>query len=117
MASITIDFVAKHPWRMVLVEEGPWDDIESQLRRLQDRLYTAMDAAIDGQLAEQFPESSGQEITIELHGYSLPQEQVSEFFSRFSAHAATIPDYVEAIEGSPHVSFIRFVARFEQIGR
>jgi hypothetical protein len=76
-----------------------------------------MDAAIDGGLAEQFPESSGQEITIELHGYSLPQEQVSDFFSRFSAHATAIPDYAEAIEGSPYVSSIKFAARFEQIGR
>jgi hypothetical protein len=47
---------------MVLVEQGPWaGPIANEMRRLQDRLYGTLDAAIDGQLAEQFPESKGKQ--------------------------------------------------------
>jgi len=34
MTEVTVDFVAKDPWSMVLVEEGPWSDIPSELRRI-----------------------------------------------------------------------------------
>ena len=41
-----VDFIAKGTtpdiWRMVLVEEGPWDEITVELTRLQDRLYECM---------------------------------------------------------------------------
>ena len=62
MGEITVDFIAKDPWQMVLDEEGPWEDVSAHLATLQNRLYSCLDAAIDGQLAEQFPESHGQPI-------------------------------------------------------
>ena len=59
-----VNFVSRtddpNEWRMVLVEQGPWNGgSERELRRIQDRLYGCLDAAIDGQLAEQFPETRG----------------------------------------------------------
>src|SRR5882757_8227165 len=84
-----VDFIARggtaDEWNMVLVEQGPWTgSIESQLRRLQDRLYGTIDAALDGKLAEKFPESKGKKIIIRLDGYNLPKAEVAEFFDRFS---------------------------------
>lgn len=35
---MNIDFVAKNPWRLVLVENGPWDDFEKVLYNIQDKL-------------------------------------------------------------------------------
>lgn len=84
-----VDFVAKDNrqdrWKMVLVEEGPWlNSVEDQLRRIQDRLYGCLDAALDGELARRFPESTGKSIVVQLDCYNLPTEEVSEFFRRFS---------------------------------
>lgn len=98
---------------MVLVEEGPWDDVRSSLRRLQDRLYTCIDAAIEGKLAERYPDSAGANVLIRLDGYNLPMPDAREFFDRFSSAVLELPDYKAALDSSPYVSGIQFVACFE----
>lgn len=113
MSDFQVDFVAKDPWRMILVEEGPWDDLAHELKRLQDRLYSCLEAVIDGQLAEKYPESTGHVVTIELHGYNLPQDEVSIFFSRFSSSVLKLPDYAQAFTESGYVSGVYFFATFE----
>lgn len=113
MSEFKVDFIAKNPWRMVLVEEGPWDDCAYELNRLQERLYSCLDAVIDGQLAEKFPESTGHLVTIELHGYNLPQDEVSDFFSRFSSSVLMLPDYAQALTESAYVTGVSFFATFE----
>lgn len=113
MPEVTVDFITKEPWQMVLVEEGPWDDVSTNLRRLQDRLYSCIDAAIDGKLAELYPESVGASVVIRLDGYGLPMPDSREFFDRFSSAVLDLPDYRAALEASPHVSGVQFVAHFE----
>jgi hypothetical protein len=108
MSEVTVDFITRDPWRMVLVEEGPWEDVEVNLHRVQSRLYTCLDAAIDGRLAEQFPDSVGAHVTVQLECYSLPQEQVSTFFEAFSGGVLEAPDYKEALRASVFVSGIDF---------
>jgi hypothetical protein len=98
MSEVNVDFIAKDPWRMVLVEEGPWDDIAANLRRVQDRLYSCVEAAIDGKLAEQFPESAGGEVVMRLDGYNLPIPEAEQFFDRFAASALESPDYKASLE-------------------
>lgn len=115
-----VDFVAKgetpDEWRMVLVEEGPWTgSIDAELRRLQDRLHGAIDAALDGQLAEKFPESKGKRIIIQLDGYNLPRAEVGEFFDRFSKGVLSTPDYRQALKDSQLVKDISFQVNFETI--
>ena len=108
MSEATIDFITRDPWRMVLVEEGPWEDVQSNLHRVQSRLYTCLDAAIDGQIAEQFPDSIGAHLTLQLECYSLPQEQISTFFEAFSSGVFEAPHYKEALRASAFVSSIDF---------
>jgi len=108
MSEVTIDFITRDPWRMVLVEQGPWEDVQANLQRIQSRLYTCLDAAIEGQLAEQFPDSIGAHVTLQLECYSLPQEQVANFFEAFSAGVLEGPDYKEALRASAFVSSIDF---------
>jgi hypothetical protein len=115
-----VDFVARgetpDEWRMVLVEEGPWDQpIEIELRRIQDRLYGAIDAALDGQLAEKFPESKGKTIIIQLDGYNLPRPEVEEFFDRFSKGALLAENYRQALRENEFVNGIAFRAEFDSI--
>jgi hypothetical protein len=112
MAEVTVDFVVKDPWRMVLVEEGPWEDVSSNLHRVQDRLYACIDAAIQGKLAEQFPESKGADITVQLDCYSLPQEPVSQFFQAFSSGALELPIYKESLQAATFVASVNFAISF-----
>jgi hypothetical protein len=69
---LTIDLVTDRPtdgaFILVLVEEGPWDPDETdvQLRRIQDRLYDCVDAAVDGHLAGKYPDSRGKPVVIRL---------------------------------------------------
>jgi hypothetical protein len=113
MSDVTVDFITKNPWQMVLVEQGPWDDVSANLRRLQERLYTCIDVAIDGKLAELYPESTGASVVIRLDGYNLPMPESQDFFERFSSTVLELPDYKIALETSSHVSRIQFAANFE----
>jgi len=115
-----VDFVARgatpDEWKMVLVEQGPWTGpIENELRRLQDRLYGTIDAALDGQLAERFPESIGKKLVVQLDGYDLPRSEVSEFFDRFSKGILSTADYRRALKNSRFVKDIAFELNFESI--
>ena len=111
-ASFIVDFVARGDsegqWKLVLVEEGPWKNAEAELRRVQDRLYNCIEAAIDGQIATRFPETSGGFMTIQLHGYNLPPVPIQAFWQSFSAQVLTLPEYSEALKASDHVSSIAF---------
>jgi hypothetical protein len=115
-----VDFVAKgatpDEWKMVLVEEGPWrGPVEDQLRRVQERLYGCLDAALEGQLAEKFPESSGKKIIIQLDCYNLPRGEVAEFFDKFSTGVLAVPDYLKALKESQFVRGISFELNFEAV--
>src|ERR1017187_7965684 len=114
MGTVTVDFIAqgesKGTWSMVLVEEGPWpaSETEPNLRRLQERLYNCIEAALGGQLAKQFPESNGGLVTVRLDGYDLPQVEVREFFERFSSSILHVADYASALRQSSFISGIKF---------
>jgi hypothetical protein len=88
---VAIDLITVRPdgaHVLVLVEEGPWepDAVDSQLRKLQGRLYNAVDVAVDGFLASKYPDSKGGPVIIRLDCYDVPRRPVEEFFLRFSDH-------------------------------
>lgn len=107
-----IDFIARgdseQEWKLLLVEEGPWQDLDSELRRLQDRVYNCLEAALDGHVAEQFPGSIRSAIVIQLDGYDLPDEPVSAFWRRFSSQVLSIPDFAQAFASNEFVSDFKF---------
>jgi hypothetical protein len=115
-----VDFVASgdspDEWKMVLVEEGPWfGSIDDQLRRIQERMYGCIDAALDGQLAQRFPESKGKRIILRLDCYNVPQSEVEDFFQRFSSGIFALEDYRQALENSEHVRDFGFEIDFDRI--
>lgn len=107
-----VDFIAKgdtaDTWRMILVEEGPWSEIDLEMTRLQNRLYDCIDAALDGQLSQKFPATLGKNLLIQLDGYNLPEEHVSQFFDVFSNNILLIDDYANALKENAFVKEIRF---------
>lgn len=101
---------------MVLVEEGPWENsVSDNLRRIQDRLYGCVDAALDGQLAQQFPETMGKKLIVQLDCYNLPRDKVTEFFEEFSRGIFALPEYRQALSRSPFVRGIGFEINFDSI--
>jgi hypothetical protein len=115
-----VDFVARGStpdiWLMVRVEAGPWPgSVEENLRRVQERLYGCLGGAIDGQLAEKFPETKGKKIVIRLDGYDLPRMETEEFFARFSHGVLELPDYREALRKSEFVSDISFELNLKEL--
>ncbi|NUR23290.1 DUF6572 domain-containing protein [Frateuria sp.] len=118
--STVVDFVSRgdspDEWRVVLVEEGPWrDSIEEQLGRIQARLYDSIDAILDGQLAEKFPESKGKRVILQLDCYNVPALEVDQFFQRFSSQVFLLDDYRRALQGNPFVREIKLQIQFENI--
>ncbi len=100
-------------YKMVLVEEGPWkDSVEMNLARIQDRLYGCVDAALDGQLAAQFPEALGKTVVISIDCYDVPVGDVREFFERFSKGIFQTEDYAAALKASQFVTDVRFEIGF-----
>ncbi len=114
MSTVTVDFVAQgadpDSWHLVLVEQGPWPaaEVMSELRRVQDRLYGCLDAALDGEVAEKFPDSTVRRITIRLDAYDLPEVEVRDFFNAFASQVLETPDYASALAASQWVSGVDF---------
>ena len=105
MGELTVNFVAFDDERdaclLVLVEEGWSGAVHDNLFQLQEKLYGCLDAALDGQLAEQFPKSKGKTIVVRVDCYDLPQTEVDDFIERFSEGVAELPDY--SADASPFV--------------
>ena len=121
MKSVTVDFIAGDPdlslWQLVLVEQGPWsvESIADNLRRVQTRLYGCLDAALDGQLATQYPDSVSKPLVIRLDGYDLPDNDVRAFFERFSTGIFEMPCYKQALSSNSFVSAVSFRLNLEQL--
>lgn len=117
--TFVLDFVARlsdDEWSLVLVEQGPWQNpLEQELGRIQSNLYECLDAARDGQIAEQFPESKGKAIKIRLDCYDLPEDQIESFFSRFANGVLDTPDYLEASFYNEHIQGVGFEINFDTI--
>lgn len=116
-STFVVDFVvmdSPNHWKMILVEEGPWTGpVEDHLRRIQDRMYECVDAVLDGKLADQFPESKGAHISVELECFNVLRAEVEGLVERFASQVPLLDDYRSALQGSPYTSGISFKASFK----
>ena len=116
--SVVVDFVVRtedpETWRIVLVESGPWEDINQELYRVQDRLYKCVDNLIEGGLARKFPETRNKKILIQFDGYNLPEARFAEFYNSFSSRIFLIPDFAKALKESDSVKEITFSLNLQQ---
>ena len=119
---VTIDFVAFDPeldaWLLVLVEPGPWDDatVEDRLVALQDRLYGCLEAALDGQVAERFPEATDAKVIVRADCYDCygtARDAVDAFVQRFAAGIQDMPEY--SPKSSPWVRSFEVEVTYDQI--
>ena len=110
---VKIDVISKArdgSWVMTLVEEDPWapDELVPNLRRIQERLYGCVDAAIDGHIARLYPESHGKAIVVRLDCYDTPDAPIREFVDQFAAHVCGAADIQRDLKAKGFVSSLRF---------
>lgn len=111
--SVTINLVTQRAdgaFVLGLVEEGEWasDVVDSELRRLQERLYDAVDVAVGGRLTSKYSEAKGRPVVIRLDCCDVPREPVEEFFLRFSDHIRTHSDLQADIRGKGFITGLDF---------
>ena len=106
---------SRNAWKLVLIEEGPWTGpVEDQLRRIQDRLYDCIEAALGGRVAEHFPESMGARFVLQLNCHDTAHAEVKAFFTRFASGILELEAYRQALRESRFVEAIDFAISFER---
>jgi hypothetical protein len=111
---VQVDAITQRPsdgaYILVLIEQGPWGRkrVETQLRRLQGRLYDYLDIAVDGHLAALHPESKGKPVVIRLDCYDTPDAPIREFMAAFSEHVNADKAIQRAIKTGGLVESIAF---------
>ncbi len=117
MSNVIVNFIAFDKARdaclMVLVEENWTKETKDHLRALQDRMFGCLEAALDGQLAEQFPESVGKRIVVRIDCYDVPRHEVDEFVTRFAAGISELPDF--SSKHSPYIAGYAFEVNHDSL--
>jgi hypothetical protein len=100
-----------------LVEQGPWAhaDVPREVRRVQDRLYSALEVILDGKLAELYPETAGKAVVLRLECWGTPDAPVRDFFERWAQHVQSDNEFAPSIARCPHVSSIGFVYKHGEL--
>ena len=119
---LVVDLVTDDPsndeFVLYLVEEGPWEPaaLQGRLKDIQDRLYSAFDAAVDGHLAIRYPDSKGRKIRIQVDVHGVPPPEVESLVALVDNYVNCNADYQRDIQLSDFISSLRIVTR-SQMGR
>lgn len=74
-----IDVIAHDPATdavtLIMHESRPWDGSEEQLFQLQEKLNTYLSFALDGEMAEAYPQFVGKPVRIQLDCHAMPDER------------------------------------------
>jgi len=98
---VTIDYLTRHDatgdYALYLVEPAGWSDLDARLHKLQDRIYTAVDALLDGQIASDYPDSKGTFVRIKIVflGQDAPERAV-QMIDRLHAYVNESPEHAQA---------------------
>jgi len=122
MHTAIINLVTENPstgeFALILVEDGPWPEANSDwsdcLSRIQNRLYDAIDIAVDGHLAAKYPNAFGKKARIQIDSPNGVPDRVSNLISTLRTAILTEGDeYYSAIKKSPYISAFRIVMGHE----
>lgn len=66
---------------MVIRHEAPWDGSDSQLYLLQEKLNAYLSFALDGEMAETFPDSKDRPLSLRIDTSSQPDSRTLHLLS------------------------------------
>jgi hypothetical protein len=112
--SVKIDFITQDPnqneFVLYLVEEGPWSDsIDDRMKEIQERIYGAVDAILDGVVANKYPESRGKKIRIQVDGHDNPPSKVSNLAEHLNLFVQNSDEYQNDLKEKGFAENIRIV--------
>ena len=122
MSSATIDIITKTPesgeFALILVEDGPWPDGNSDwsncLSRIQNRIYDAIDIAIDGHLAAKYPDAKGRSVRIQIDSpHGVPKQLMQLISNLRNLFEQKENEYHKAIKQSQFIQGLRVVTGHE----
>ncbi|MGC3992079.1 MAG: hypothetical protein QM796_20775 [Chthoniobacteraceae bacterium] len=64
---------------LIMQEQREWSGGDEQLFQLQEKLNTYLSFALDGELAEAFPQMAGKKVRIQLDTPKMPDERTLDF--------------------------------------
>lgn len=72
-------------YRLVVVEDGPWDGSVVRLKRLQAKLNAYLGFALDGRMSELYPGAEGKDVVIRLELAQAPDPRTASTLRRLGA--------------------------------
>ena len=125
--AIKVDTVTYDPkndeYVLYFVENGPWPDapaaLQGLLGEIQNKVFDAMDAAIDGSVVRVYPDSLGKKVRIQVDSPGGCPAQLEELIVKIDNYINETKQYATAIESSPCITGLRVVTgrmmgRFER---
>ncbi len=123
---LVIDLITRDPksgeYALYLVEDGPWpteedhDAWDQALRRIQDRIYDLVESALDGRVAQLYPQTQSQRLGIQVDSPHGCPDGLGQLVRRMDEHTRESPEFASDVgEGKP-VAALRIVTGHE-IGR
>ncbi|MEN6505041.1 MAG: hypothetical protein ABFD92_10905 [Planctomycetaceae bacterium] len=98
---------------LYLVEDGPWPDDEREVSacasRIQERIFGALDVAVDGHLAKKYPEMKSDRIRIQVDSPHGAPTWLSELIDQIGRCFEQNQECRDAIKNSPYVRALRIV--------
>lgn len=122
MSATSIDLITESPstgeFALILVEDGPWpgenSDWEDCLSRIQNRIYDAMDVAIDGHLIAKYPDAQGKEVRVQIDSpHGVPKRLMELITNLRNQLNQGENEYSKAIKQSKFIQSLRIVTGHE----
>lgn len=66
---------------LIMLEPRPWDGSELRLFQLQEKINAYLSFALDGEMAEAYPQFDGRKIRLQLDCAGMPPAEVVSFLS------------------------------------
>jgi hypothetical protein len=66
---------------LIMLEPRPWDGSEARLFQLQEKINAYLSFALDGEMAEAYPQFEGRKLRLQLDCVGMPDNQVVGFLS------------------------------------
>ena len=66
---------------LIMLEERPWDGSELRLFQLQEKINAYLSFALDGEMAEAYPQFADRKLRLQLDCVGMPDSSVVQFLS------------------------------------